>query len=362
MIAVPLEYGVDYRVPGKRKEAFLAYYEAMLKTGELHQQLRLVNWAINMDSLSQRERVEKKLWASFLWGATYNLPGVWTILDRFPQPPESILEFKTWYDSIFDKMRFDTDCRYRKSKMVACVKSYCQATRARGQYGTLKALMTGDRFENFRALWAWADNLQYFGRLSNWNYVEAVAITMKNRWTIDSPDLMLEDISGSESNRNGVAWVIGNEQLATHHGRTAADRCLTSNQLQYLVGSGNQLWYEAQDRLAFTTDDMTMLNFETALCWSKKMMSRVKHSRYLGWDGDRTWDELKYLEEAWPEVDVEPVWSARIALVPITLRCETYPKHWKRGVDKSRMKSFFETGTLPEVIAFQQGEYCAPAT
>lgn len=341
-----------------RKEAFLAYYEAMLQAGELHQQLRLVDWAIEVDNLSLNDRIERKLWASFLWGATYNLPGLWTILNRYPRPPESIDEFKAWYDSIFDKMKFDTDCRYRKAKMVHCVRSYCQATAAKGQFRTISDLMNEDVFGNFERLWQFADSIKYFGRLANWNYVEAVAITMAKYWSIDSPDLMLEDISGSESNRNGVAWVIGREDLATHHGKTELKKGLSTSQMQYLVGSSQELWYEAQDRLAFTAEGLTMLNFETALCWAKKMMSRTTHSRYLGWDSDRTYDELKYLEEHWPEVDVEPIWAARIALVPVTLRCETFPSAWPKGVNKKRMCSFFERGQLPEVVAFQRGEYC----
>lgn len=361
MIAVPLEQGVDYRDPVMRKEAFLAYYEAMLQAGELHQQLRLVDWAIQMDELSSAERVEKKLWASFLWGATYNLPGMWAILNRYPTPPKSIDEFKAWYDSVFDRMRFDTDCRYRKAKMVQCVRSYCQAIAARGQFNTLNAMLSNDPADmhaNFDKLWQWADGIKYFGRLANWNYVEAVAITMNRYWSIDSPDLMLEDVAGSESNRNGVAWVIGREDLSTHHGKTALQRPLSPSQMRFLIDSSTELYYEAHTRLGLSVHGLSMLNFETALCWAKKMMSRVTNSRYLGWDADRTFDELEYLSEAWPEVDLEPIWSARVALVPITLRCETFPDSWGRGVNKNRMKSFFERGELPEVVAFQRGEYC----
>ena len=357
---IQLDPSTDYREPQHRETAFLAYYEAMLHTGELMQQLRLVDWYIEKTTEPGTKRDEKKLWAAWLWGATYNLTGLWAILQAFPEPPAQD-DFADWYNGNFERIRFDTDCRYRKSKMLACYESY----RSLSQHVTaedIQARQTPSETANFRSLWSWSMSVKYFGRLACWNHVEAMAYVMRGRWSVDAPDLMLEDISGSESNRNGVAWVTGNERFATHHGKLSNGYAINTAQLSHLVNQSDYLWNRARDQLSLTVPtSMNMLNFETALCWSKKMMSRTTHSRYLGWDGDRTWEEINYLEQHWPECETAPLWAARDALVPRTLLCEHYPRGWHKGVDKSRMKSFYETGHLPEVVAWQKGEYCRGA-
>ena len=358
---IQLDPGVDYRVADRRGEAFLAYYEAMLHTGELMQQFRLVDWIIDSETDDPEERVERKLWASFLWGATYNLIGMWTIMREFPTPPK-YNDLAVWYNANFDRMRFDTDCRYRKSKMLACYASYL-AMFGRSQSEVMSQAVGCHEHRAFRQLWSMSSSVAYFGRLACWNHVEAVAYGMRSEpgWhdAVDAPDLMLQDISGSESNRNGVAWVCGLESLATHHGKTEQGARLKQGEVGLLINEAEQLWHRSRDHLLLTVPNPpTMMNYETALCWAKKMMSRTRQSRYLGWDGDRTWEEIKYLEQHWPEVDVAPLWKARDACVPRTLLCEHYPEGWHRGVDKDRMRSFYETGRLPEVMAWQQGVTC----
>ncbi|QDP48280.1 MAG: hypothetical protein Unbinned4944contig1000_4 [Prokaryotic dsDNA virus sp.] len=354
---IELVPGVDYRAPDKRETAFLAYYEAMLHTGELIQQLRLVDWYIEQTTEPGEKRDEKKLWAAWLWGATYNLTGLWAILQTFPEVPDREA-FTEWYNANFDRIRFDTDCRYRKSKMIACLDSW-RSLSSDVPAARVTASLSLSEAANFKRLWDWSMSVKYFGRLACWNHVEAMGYVMRGRWKVDAPDLMLKDIRNSESNRNGVAWVTGNESLATHHGKLETGNTINERELDYLVARSDYLWSRALDALSLTVPTaMNVLNFETALCWSKKMMSRTTHSRYLGWDGDRTWDEIKYLEKHWPELDTTPLWAARDAMVPRTLLCEHYPKGWHRGVDKGRMKRFYQTGSLPEVMAWQRGELC----
>ena len=67
------------------------------------------------------------------------------------------------------------------------------------------------------------------------------------------------------------------------------------------------------------------------------MISRTRHSRYLGWDGDRTWTELKYIESAWPEIDILPLWEGKTRFwrCQERLLCEHYPV----GMDKGEKPS-----------------------
>jgi hypothetical protein len=358
---------IDYRTRTHREDAFLLMYAAMLETGELHQQFRLMLRAIRDDEsytkYPKAKRIEKELWLAFLWGACYNGVGPWTIISKFPLPPTGRVmmnRFKEWYNLNFSRMRFDTDCRYRKSKMINCVESYVSKIKMHGtQYKMMLNTARGDEGDLFSNLWGLSLSVRYFGRLAAWNHLEAAAIVLCDYAIhFDANDLMLEDITGSESNRNGVAWVVGREDLCTKKGIKANGSPITEIEVELLVSKSNSLWFKAQDRLFTVNSKKTLFNFETALCWFKKMISRTSHSRYLGWDGDRTWNELKYLEEAWTEIDIQPLWQARQIEVPGTLLCENYPEQMERGESHIRMKSFHDHGMMPEVMAYRDGVVC----
>ena len=362
----PLE-DVDYRIKENREEAFLLMYAAMLETGELHQQFRLMLRAIRDDESyskqSKAKRIEMELWLAFLWGACYNGVGPWTIISKFPTPPigrVKINRFKEWYNLNFSRMRFDTDCRYRKSKMIDCVESYVSKIKAHGsQYKMILAVARGDKHDPFSNLWGLSLSIRHFGRLAAWNHLEAASIVLTDYGLhFDAYDLMLEDITGSESNRNGVAWVMGREDLCTKKGLKPNGQHLTEIEVESLIGWANTLWHKAQDKLFKINARKTLFNFETALCWFKKMISRTTHSRYLGWDGDRTWSELQYIESAWPEIGTAALWKAREDEEPHTLLCEKYPEDMERGEDHIRMKSFCEHGIMPEVMAYRDGVVC----
>ena len=218
---------LDYRKKENREEAFFLMYAAMLETGELHQQFRLMLRAMREKeshrSQPKTRRVESELWLAFLWGACYNGVGPWTILSKFPSPPigrVKINRFKEWYNLNFSRMRFDTDCRYRKSKMIECVESYVSKIKTHGsQYKMINNTARGNKHDPFSNLWGLSLSIRYFGRLAAWNHLEAAAIVLADYGLhFDAHDLMLEDITGSESNRNGVAWVIGSEDLCTKKG------------------------------------------------------------------------------------------------------------------------------------------------
>jgi len=358
---------LDYRQKENRERAFLLMYAAMLETGELHQQFRLMLRAIREDDSymknSKAKRVEIELWLAFLWGACYNGVGPWTIISKFPLPPTgrvSMNRFKEWYNLNFSRIRFDTDCRYRKSKMIQCVESYVSKIKMHGsQYKMIVNTARGEKDGLFSNLWGLSLSIKYFGRLAAWNHLEAAALVLYDYSVyFDADDLMLEDITGSESNRNGVAWVAGREDLCTKKGIKKNGEAISEQELDLLIEYSNNLWFKSQDILFRVNAKKTLFNFETALCWFKKMISRTSHSRYLGWDGDRTWNELKYLEKEWKDVDVQPLWEARKLEVPETLLCEHYPNDMEMGESKERMKSFCEKGMMPEVMAYRDGVVC----
>lgn len=343
---------VDYREPEHRLHGFLAYSEAMYDTEELHQQLRLMNWAIDQD---QGGDIEAKLWLAFLWGACYNAITPWVMLQRYKAVPMDEDEFTRWYNATFELHRFDTDCRYRKAKMLACVASYRKWLGGKTQaerFGNLFRLK-GNRAQALQTVGA--ESIFTFGRLAIWNWIEALEVVTDGEHGLDVSNFQLADIAGSESNRNGVAYAISRDELVTHHGKKHDGRAIRSREAGFLEKQAADIF----DRLKGDVGQsrhVTRLNAETCFCWYKKMLSRPTNSRYLGWDGDRTYDELLYLQQKWPEYSVEPLWRARRAYLPPYLRHEELPQGMPRGPHKGKMRIFYETGKMPDVYHHQRGE------
>ena len=126
---------------------------------------------------------------------------------------------------------------------------------------------------------------------------------------------MLEDATGSESNRNGVC-LLGREDLLTKHGKTLLDgRKLTDEEYEYLENEAEVAFTECVEEFNHITK-INRLNFETSgLCWFKKKF-RLKNTRYLGWDSERTLEEMLFVEGNWSEVSIEPLYQARKYFLP----------------------------------------------
>lgn len=350
-IRFPIDPEVDYRLPENREYAMMAWAESMYHTGELNQQLRLMDYA-TID-------LESKLWLAFLWACCYNFTGPWVILHHFPTPPSGpgeMKDFADWYNSIFDDFRVDTDCRYRKSKMIQAVQSYVDWLDGREQWDALKDILLHDNpVEKYNKLWDTALGWKYQGRLSVWNYVEAVALVTEWAYDIDCQDFMLDDLTGSESNRNGFCWVSGREHLQTKGGRVKA----TGEKLEAAIADqlnkdAERVFRRLQEELPGMDEPILRLNVETVFCWYKKLF-RERQSRYLGWDADRTYEEIRYVEEKFPDVDCNEIWGARRVWLPEHLLSECKPVEY-RGVDKEKMKIFINTGKLPWLLAWQQNK------
>ncbi len=357
----PIDPAVDYRLVENRRYLAMAWQETLCYTEEHNQQLRLLLWAIDNDEdASSKDKMEQALWCAFLWGCCYNLIGPLTIMDQFPYPPSGAGEleiFAKWYNDNFDRMRFDTDCRYRKSKMIACVTSYVEWLGNMHQYDRLFPILTiNDDKARFEALWETCNSWKYFGRLSNWNTIEAVELATGHLFRIDIPSFMLEDVSGSESNRNGAAFLAGRDDLVTKHGKLkTTGETISQADCQMLEEFAEGAFQEAKSNLGHLSH-INRLNAETSIfCWYKKFF-RLKSTRYVGWDGERTYEELLYVESAWPEVCTNGIWKAREVLLPDFLLCEKAPAGVMTGVNKPKMPLFFETGFPEHIYRFQKGE------
>lgn len=365
----PIDPTVDYRLEENRLYLVKAWSEAMYHTGELNQQLRLMDASLPIkDELPEEgteyfELIEEKLWLAFLWGCCYNLVGPWVIMNAFPVPPWDMEQFADWYNENFERIRFDTDCRYRKSKMIACVQSYVDWLDGRTQAEAIieDILKPHSGEAQYEALKNTADNWKYYGRLSTWNYIEAVALVTGWEYGLDCSGFMLTEVSDSESNRNGVAFITGNDDLTTKHGKfkqgERKGEKISYDECKMLDDRSEEIFAELVDELGHI-DPVLRLNVETIYCWTKKRF-RVKQSRYLGWDADRTYDDIKFVEELWDdEANSEPLWAARKMWLPDFLLSEETPsgKGYTRGSCAIKMAQFFETGVPLDLIRFQAGE------
>lgn len=341
----PLDPTVDYRLPENREYAMLAWAEAMYHTGELNQQLRLMNHCV--------ESMEGKLWLAFLWACCYNFTGPWVILSKFPEPPKDMSEFSDWYNSIFDDFRVDTDCRYRKSKMIDAIQSYVDWLDGRTQMEAIMPILNIiDDKERYEQLWDTCESWKYQGRLSTWNYVEAIALVTNWQFNVDCQDFMLDDLTGSESNRNGACWVLGKEELQTKHGVIKATNKKMEAEVAQMLNEEAETIYNKIKKEFGSISEVSRLNVETIFCWFKKKF-RERQSRYLFWDADRTWEEITYTQEKFPDVDCSGIWEARKEWLPFYALCENFKEGLHRGADKERMKVFINTGRLDDVYAYQ---------
>lgn len=350
----PLKEGVDYRTPSKRAELAGAWVEVNVITGEHYKSIRLLDFYI--DSCDKFvDKFESKLWMAFLWGSCYTLTTPLAVLYYFPEPPSTPEEFKRfsdWYNTTFHKQKFDTDCRYRKSVFLRCLASYMEKLGGRTQQEVILPLLK--RKKNFDNMWQFADSIKYFGRLSNWNYLEAVNYVTRNLFRLDAPSFMLTLVSESESNRNGVCYLLNREDLNTKHGIKADGNRITQEEC-LLLERGVEKFLRKFKKQFSDLGVVNRLNLETTICcWFKKMF-RVGNTRYLGSDAEKTFAELKKFEENWPDVDTSLIYRAREHFLPEHLRCECQPAD-ERGVKKWKFEVFQKTGAPLSIIRFQNNE------
>lgn len=354
----PIDPSVDYRLPENRMYLLKSWVECLSYTTEHNQQLRLMNWCIDEGFVLTPDILETKLWLAFLWGCCYNLTGPWVILNRFatpPKTPQELKDFADWYNLNFERIRFDTDCRYRKSKMIACVTSYAEWLGDDNQEQAFaKFWSIEDPKEKFEKIWESVSSISFYGRLSTWNQLEALELVTGWKYGVDCQTFMLEDATGSESNRNGVCFLLGREDLLTKHGKTLLDgRKLTDEEYEYLENEAEVAFTECVEEFNHITK-INRLNFETSgLCWFKKKF-RLKNTRYLGWDSERTLEEMLFVEGNWSEVSIEPLYQARKYFLPEFMLSEC--NGTEMGVQKWKMPLFKETGTPWDIVKFQSME------
>lgn len=313
-----LSLGLDFRLPQYRREVFLRFYEFHLENrshpGAIYYAMP---WLAERHALGR----EQMLWLAFINGNTQNIVTTWLIMARFPEIRGLDVEaLGSWFNENYDKLGWDTDRRYHKKDFIASVRCYMELTQ--GDQGAYfgQFMVPGDEEESFRRAWAQIRGKFYtFGRLSTFSYCEYLRIV---GLPILCDQLFLEDMEGSKSHRNGLARVLGRDDLDWHKDLTFTGD-YSPQELDWLKQEGESLLEEARIRTSSNTSidprEVSYFTLESALCTYKSW--HRKNRRYANVYNDMFYDRIAKAECHWG-AEVQDFWRCREECTPPHLLLE----------------------------------------
>lgn len=310
----------DWRLPEHRREAFLAFYRFHLKykshPGCVYALLPAIADAFDLDA-------DQRAWLVWLNGNTQNVVTSLMLLEAAPSPnlwPDAV---GFWNDH-FKALEWDTDRRHQKSKFGVATEQWFIT------YGYRAAkLWTDHGARGWDQTWGFAFNQPYMGRLSAWSMIEYARILLGHDIP-DSDTWMLEDQSGSQSHRNGIATVAGYDAVYWDAG--------TPN----MLGIVPDLEDYADGLLAEVDHpDAGRLTMESALCTWKGWWK--PNRRYPNVYSDMMYNRIKKAEHRFGRT-FDLLWEARRQHLPDYLRLEDCPND--PGLAPVKQNWFRETGEI----------------
>lgn len=318
-----LKPGLDFRLPQYRREVFLRFYEFHLENRSHPGAVYFaIPWLIKKHKLDE----EQKFWLAFINGNTQNIVTTWIIFKRFPKLPKSVSEcvkFATWFEENYGKLAWDTDRRYHKKDFIKSVDCYRTLT-GRSQLDYFAGLSGNNLEECFYRLWtALRKEFYTFGRLSSFSYSEYLRIIGLD---IECPTLFLDDMSGSKSHRNGLAKVLGRDDLDWHKDGGFVGE-YAEGEVDWLANEARELLAEARGHCLYNKKvrgrDVNYFTMESALC-TYKSWHRINR-RYPNVYMDMMRDRIKLAEDRWGKEEVKQFWDCRADSLPEHLLLECCP-------------------------------------
>lgn len=304
-----LTAGTDFRLPEHRREVFLRFYEWSVRhrsfPGGVHYVLPHMADALGWDT-------EQRFWAAFLNANTQNPVTTLLLMQAAPHPADAPRALEFWQRH-YRELGWDTDRRYHKARFRDAVDGYL-------------ALVGPSQARYFRRPHEWASwweatvAVPTMGRLSTWSYLEYLRILECG--APDADTLMLTDIPGSRSHRNGLALVAGRDDwIADKQLGTGSDDVYAPDVLGELASVGYGLLREAQRRVPGNRA-VGYLSLESALCTYKGW--HKPNRRYPGVYNDMLHDRLVRAENRFGR-RFGVIWDARREALPARLRLEDNP-------------------------------------
>jgi hypothetical protein len=330
-----LPVGADFRRLEYRREVFLRFYEFHL---ENRSHPGCVYYA--MPWLAKRHKLdqEQKLWLAFINGNTQNIVTSWIIFQRFPTLGAKGL--KAWFEKNYGKLAWDTDRRYHKKEFIVATDCYARLVGS-SQKKYFEGFYGVDEKATFRSLWeVLRRDFFTFGRLSAFSYSEYLRI-MGVKAECDT--LFLRDMSGSKSHRNGLAKVLGREDLDWFR-ETAFTGDYTEDELVWLEQEAPRLLQEARERTAknkaIDPREVHYFTLESALCTYKSW--HRKNRRYANCYSDMFYNRIRLAEQNYGKEEVAQFWRCREDSQPEHLLLEKNSKD--PGLVPAKQNYYRETG------------------
>jgi hypothetical protein len=316
-----LSAGFDFRRPEYRRAVFLMFYQFHLRY-RAHPGCVYYLISFLRDELNWTR--EQALWFAFLNGNTQNPVTSLVLMQRFPMyTVADQASVKAYLDQEWERLEFDTDRRYWKTRLPESVQRYREALGQQSQTDFFMGRCGDDPERNFRAVW---DTVRReflgFGRLSAWSYLEYLRIVGV---PLEPDSMMLRDRDGSRSHRNGLCKVLGRDDLDWHDGNPEFDGRYSDDILTWLEAEIQQLLEEAQ---VFTQShpDTSRFTLESTLCTYKSW--HRPNRRYPNVYNDMLHGRITRAEKLWGErcpVYLGIFWDARQRCLPEHLRLECNP-------------------------------------
>jgi hypothetical protein len=308
----------DYREPAHRQAYFNALYQLNLQHGVMPGLVYLY-----MPELAKRFgwNDEQKLWFAFLNGLTQNpITSLRMFVQLWECPPAGaqLTRFTEWFNANWDNLQFDTDRRYQKKDTIDAIKAYAVLV---GQHGSQVAMLTG---KSYAELWALVrDHYHSFGRLSSFSYLEYVHL---NGFGADCDTLLFDDKSGSKSHRNGMLFLLGQDNLVwdkrqpnSHDGKYSDFKKMCT----WLEARASELMKEFYAK-RYPHWAVSRFTFESNLCTFK---NHFFGRRYPGVYADMAWERILWADERGQTSYTGVFKEMREQLLPEWLRaeCEAQP-------------------------------------
>ena len=279
-----------------REEVFLDWFLWSLKYGDCDPSIWMINYLFERMEFN----IEQKLWFTWIYGNTYNLPCTWVIWNEFPDFENADVErIKIWQDKNYANIKYQTDTKWNKGHLHEMFISYKKLI-SKNQRIFFKGIMTKDPIKNYHVLYDYiVKNFHKFGRYIAWFYLQTLR---SNCNLLIEPDSLLFLDKGSESHRNGMFYAVGKDEFVD---KKYSD--LTENDFQYLEDRAKVIL----EKVKKVYPNVSYFTMETVLCSFKKIF-REHHIRWKGYYLARQLDDIQKFEKLnWKGIDWDLLYQAR---------------------------------------------------
>lgn len=271
-----------------REETLYDWFLWSLKYGDCDPSIWMINYLFNRMEFN----IEQKLWFSWIYGNTYNLPATWVIWNEFPDYENCDVErIKRWQNENYANIKYQTDTKWNKGHLDSMFLSYKEIMGKR-QYIFFKKNLTDDGIKNYHFLYNFVIEKFYkFGRYVTWFYLQ----TLRNNCNLNiEPDSLLFSDRGSESHRNGMIYAIGKDEYVE---KKYGD--IEKNFFDFLEKRARIILKKIKKEY----HHVSFFEMETVLCSYKKLF-RDHHHRWKGYYLARQLDDIeKYEKLNWSGID-----------------------------------------------------------